>query len=201
MTPRAFSSSDNHLVVDGQSGMMNAVAQAKTTVAAPSMMNSHLAMSVRLHGCDNNSTYLQLAMRLFLKAAAIPAANKPPKAPESIAPQKKMPSRIPSSLRVYHPEKKKATPAKNGALRGVSDRRIISQQETDSVRPRKKRQVAIPVKFCTAPVAPLTIPQATMTTERYILGRKRPRAMLLGTARQCLARVLLISWNTRTDPA
>jgi len=56
-------------------------------------------------------------MRLFLKAAAIPAANKPPNAPENIAPAKKIPRRFASSLRVYQPEKRKATPTKKGALR------------------------------------------------------------------------------------
>jgi len=66
-------------------------------------------------------THLQLAMLLFLNAAAIPAANKPPNAPESIAPQKNTPSLVPSSLRVYHPENRKDTPAKNGALDNVSD--------------------------------------------------------------------------------
>ena len=61
-------------------------------------------------------TYLQLAMRLPLKAASMPAANRPPKAPANIAPEKKIPRRLANSLRVYHPEKRKATPTKNGAL-------------------------------------------------------------------------------------
>ena len=41
-TPRAFSSVLSHFVVAGQSGITNAVIKAKKTVAAPSMIKSHL---------------------------------------------------------------------------------------------------------------------------------------------------------------
>jgi hypothetical protein len=49
----------------GLPGMIKAVTKANTTVAIPSIMNSQR----------------QDGHLLFLKAAAIPAANSPPKAP------------------------------------------------------------------------------------------------------------------------
>lgn len=104
-------------------------------------------------------------MALPWNAAAMPAANSPPKAPLNMAAQKNIPRRRPSSALVYQPENRNATPAKKGA----------------SAMPRKNRHAAMPAKLWTAPEQPLTMPfwffyQCSVAKSRLIvqIGHTHP---------------------------
>ena len=90
--------------------------------------------------------------------------------------------RKPSSLRVYHDERKNRQPGKYAASTTPRMRLGRSQQESPERERSRYRHTTRPAKFWHAAVAVEMMPQTTMQAGRYIAGLPiLSRNMLLGT--------------------
>ncbi len=107
---------------------------AARIVSAPSMKKSHLKMAsqILLERAEVDVIYLQAACPSFPSIPSrIPEAMREPKALLIKLPQERSAVRTPSSLRVYHFERRKSAPGKNAA----------------STKPRKNRVRSAPTKL------------------------------------------------------
>lgn len=147
--------------VEGKSGRMNTAQIAAKIVRAPSIKKSHLSLQecheyLLRHELEPVKTHLQAACpSLPSIPSRMPEARRAPKALLIRLPQERSAVRSPSSLRVYHFDKRKRAPGKNAA----------------SIKPRKKRVRSAPTKLVATPVRQDIIPHIIMQIGRYNEGR------------------------------
>ena len=146
-TATCLSRSERRRDVAGKSGRRKREIIANPTVAAPSMINSQ--RHPRIPWTPS-------------RPSTIPAAIKPPKAPDRTAADINTPKRFDCSACLYHDDRRSITPGANPA----------------STHPRITRRATRWEKSLITAITQVKAPQRIMIDGRKIDGRDRPRARL-----------------------
>lgn len=158
------SRSDRLRVVAGKSGRMNIDTIAKPIVITPSIMKSH--RQPRIPWAPS-------------RPLTIPAAIKPPNAPERTAAEINTPNLLDCSVCLYHDERRSNTPGAKPA----------------SIHPMIILRTTKWVKLLTAAMTHVSAPHRIIIEGRKIEGRDRPRTRLWEKTFSCRNSNLSSWWS------